>query len=196
MAVFVRVILVLALPMIGCGPVRENPVTLLPFEYPPSRQAPNVAGTWMAVTSVPLPAKTDAVTTSVGATPALVTMGGYDIPATQLLTEQEQREIVRMLENAYGGAHEGPCAMTVAFTELDYQFRGHQYWATVALDVRLGSREVLRTTERIWSAEGMSFSQRMSTDPRKGKQALARQVIDKFGYSMGASAELLSACAP
>lgn len=196
MAFFVPVIFLLALSAVGCGPVRENPVTLLPFEYQPSHDAQKVAGKWVAVTSAPLPAKTDTITTSVGATPAVVTVGGYDIPAAQLLTEQEQREIVGMLENVHGGAHESPCVMTVVFTDLDYQFRGHQYWATVTLGVRLGSREILRRTERIWSAEGMSLSQRMSTDPQKGKQALARQVVDKFDYSMGASAELQSACTP
>lgn len=196
MASLVPVMLLLALSMAGCGPIRENPVTLLPFEYQPSADAQRVAGRWVAVTSAPPPARTDTITTSVGATPVLVTMGGYDIPAAQLLTEQEQREIVRMLENVHGGAHEGPCVVTVAFTDLDYRFRGHQYWATVSLGVMLGSREILRGTERIWSAEGMSFSQRMSTDPRKGKQALARQVVDKLGHSMDASADLLSACDP
>jgi len=118
-------ILLFVYSLAGCGPVRQNPIELFPFEYHPSYEVQEVSVQWVVVTATPPPAKTSTVTTSLG-----VTMGGYDVPVEQLLTEQEQRQIVHALKKVVGQVPKSSCVATVTFEDLDYQFRGHEYWAT------------------------------------------------------------------
>jgi hypothetical protein len=102
-----------------------------------------------------------------------------------LLTETEQQDIgVRLAESVGYDRTDPLCTATLTFSDVDYMFELHQFWATARLRIERNAVIVLNVEKRFWSAEGMSFGQKMNTNPKLGKQALARQLIDYFANTV------------
>lgn len=193
---FLRLLATTIMILPGCSPLVRNPIELAPFAYVPAYGGKQLALDLIVQTRQPGPEKTSSVTLP-AAESAYVRMGGYDVPLDQLLTEAEQREIATLLANAVvSPSQHDLCTATFAFEELDYQFHQHQYWATVALTVSQGGRPLATVRHKVWSAEGMTFSNRMNAHPQTGKQSLAHQLLNAFAGSIAqASHNELSVCA-
>lgn len=195
----VRIFLIIVLSvlsLVGCGPLINRPVEFLPFSYQPGYAVTQFPVRWEVRTSAPPNAKTSTVTMPVGAAPVFIPIGGANVPPAQLLSEEDQRQIFRMLKNVLGETPESSCTAVVVFDDPAYQFHYHQYWVTVNFSVSDGQNDLLQKSERFWSAENMTTGQKWNTHPQDGKQALAKQILDKFGAFVNSSIGELSACAP